>query len=303
MEPTKDLMPVRDLIKPDTQPKSPSNTATPMSSSARDIPRPIYHPPPPTKRVVTIDEINLNQKYREQSGYAANPFCTICNGAGWIHPLKFDGKPDYGAIIPCTGKDCLVESKKHRLQTGRSLVLHGVTERMQTFESFWKISGTEKAFAAFYSLAYGNTEKTFILCYGGTGNGKTHLCQSLLKVLITKGIEAYYYQVANLLNHLRQAIENNGSDEWVDALCRVPALILDDFGSESYSEWGISKIQEIIDTRWTDKRITVMTMNKDITDLQTTSPRLFSRMCDQDISVVVRNDGKDYRIERRFNNG
>jgi hypothetical protein len=57
----------------------------------------------------------------------------------------------------------------------------------------------------------------------------------------------------------------------------------------------MGKLQDVIDERWTAKLITVLTTNKDLTELQQISPRIYSRMCDQDLSVVVENQGKDYR--------
>jgi len=237
-----------------------------------------------------------NQKRREIFGYAPNPLCPVCHGAGFVHPVTESGVPDYASVIPCAAKDCLVDSKNYFMSTRRYLSNHGVTERLQTFECWKHFNGTELSYKAFYELAHGATDKPFILCYGATGNGKTHLCQALTKILNSRGVETCYYQVPSLMDALKKAIEGNEVETWVNALSKLPGLVLDDFGSETYSEWGVGKLQEIIDNRWTSELITAVTMNHTLTELQQISPRIYSRLCDQEISSVVCNTGNDYRI-------
>jgi DNA replication protein DnaC len=131
---------------------------------------------------------------------------------------------------------------------------------------------------------------------GGVGNGKTHLCQALTIVLNQRGIDAYYYRVPDLLKTLRAAIDTHDSDDWVKSLSNVQALVLDDFGLEAQTMWSTANIEDIIDARWQEKRITVMTTNKNIIDLPA---RIQSRFRDTDLSVYVLNAGKDYRTAKR----
>jgi hypothetical protein len=60
--------------------------------------------------------------------------------------------------------------------------------------------------------------------------------------------------------------------------------------------WSTANIEDIIDARWQEKRITVMTTNKNIIDLPA---RIQSRFRDTDLSVYVLNAGKDYRTAKR----
>ncbi len=239
-----------------------------------------------------------NQARRERLGYAPNPFCLKCRGAGFVYPLV-DGQPDYRKTIPCDAENCLLESKAVYQKTNQYLAIRGLSERLQTFEKFRKRAGTLEAFCAFRNLARVDATTPFLLCYGETGNGKTFLCQAALKVLNGRGIVTNYYQVPRLLSILRDAIETNEVDGWVNYLCEMGGLILDDFGSESISEWGVAKLQEVIDVRWTKKLVTILTTNKDLDALREISPRIFSRMCDKELSVVIHNQGGDYRLEKR----
>lgn len=39
--------------------------------------------------------------------------CLICLDAGWIHPLKSDGKPDYSKVVKCSCRQESNERKDH----------------------------------------------------------------------------------------------------------------------------------------------------------------------------------------------
>jgi DNA replication protein DnaC len=242
-------------------------------------------------------ELKENQRQREQYGYAPNPLCQVCHGSGWVHPLKYDMTPDYASAIPCKAKDCVEQSKRLFQLTKQSLIPFGITERLQTFDSFQVFPETEISYSAFYDLAHGKTRKPFILCYGGIGCGKTHLCQAITKVLNRRGVTTYYYQVPNLISRLKEKIETKDIEHFVDYLCKVNGLVLDDFGSDP-SEWGLARLQQIIDNRWTDKKITVLTTNKGLPELDEFCSRIYSRMCDTELSAVVFNGAKDYRTTK-----
>jgi DNA replication protein DnaC len=251
--------------------------------------------------MATDKEIANNQYLREKNGYAPNPLCPSCNGAGFVHPLNGENKPVYADVVPCIAPECLMDAKQQYMKTSRYLVVHGISTRLQTFDRFVKFGGTIDSFNAFYALAQGDTNKPFLLCLGGTGNGKTHLCQALTTTFIRRGINANYFPVATFMSALKESIESNAVEILVKTFSNMQALILDDFGSENFSEWGLAKLEQVIDNRWTEQRYTVMTTNKTLTEFQRISPRMFSRMCDQDISQVVVNEGGDYRVGKRQN--
>lgn len=241
-------------------------------------------------------EIEDNNKRRQRDGYAPNPFCRVCHGVGFVYPRKQDGRIDWANIVPCNQPNCLAEARQHWKQSGEYLELKGISTRLQTFDQFKPLNGTNECLDAFKALAFGESKKPFLLCYGGVGNGKTHLCQALTIVLNQRGIDAYYYRVPDLLKTLRAAIDTHDSDDWVKSLSNVQALVLDDFGLEAQTMWSTANIEDIIDARWQEKRITVMTTNKNIIDLPA---RIQSRFRDTDLSVYVLNAGKDYRTAKR----
>ncbi len=241
------------------------------------------------------DDIAENQKKRKMNGYAPNPFCKVCYGLGRVHPVV-GGQVMYDSTEFCKAKDCLSDAIQHWKESGQYLELKGVSTRMQTFEQFNPIPGTEKCLEAFRQLAEGRTDKPLLLCYGGVGNGKTHLMQAATTTLNKRGINAYYYRVPDLLKTLRASMATHDTDEWIKSLSETGALLMDDYGLENQTDWALATIEDIVDARWQEKRITVMTTNKDIKDLPS---RLQSRFRDVELSVAVLNAGRDYRVRRK----
>lgn len=240
-------------------------------------------------------EIDNARESLEKLGYGPNPFCKVCGGYGKLHPLKANDELDYSQIVDCPERNCLGESFQQYQRGQRAMIVHGLTSYLFNFETFKPLKDTEAAFQAFVELAEGRTDKPFLLCIGGVGCGKSHLCEALTLKLNQRGINAWYYPVAALMGHIKASIANNGTQAWIDSLSGMAALILDDFGVEQGTEFEMATLERIIDERYRWHRITVLTSNKAIAQLKLTSPRILSRFSDAELSTVVVNAAGDYR--------
>ena len=249
-------------------------------------------------RPVSDRDVLENEARRKKTGYAPNPLCEVCRGSGFVHPLDVAAGPIYSDIIPCKAPGCLVEAKEQYKLTGEYLELKGVSERLQTFDKFLIKPGSDKAYEAFYQLAHGETDKPFLFCYGANGNGKTHLCQALTTVLNQRDIDTRFYNVSSLMRSMKASIQDNTLDQWMTMLCKVAGLVLDDFGMEYGTEWEATQLDTIINERWQAKLITVVTTNKSLGQVKEVMPRIFSRLCDVDLSMVVANTAGDFRLRR-----
>ena len=227
-----------------------------------------------------------------RNGYGPNPFCARCCGVGWIYLDVPFGDERYGKAFACTAKGCLADSWQKYRQGERYLASIGVTQPDCSFEKFKQIKGTGDAYKAFYDLAHGKTDLPFLLCYGGVGNGKTHLCQALAVVLNWRGVSVRYYTVADLMSQLKQSIATQMVDMEILRLKEIEALILDDLGVEYGTDWEATKLEEIVDARYRKRLITVLTTNRDIGWL---SERVLSRFSDPDVSKLVLNNAPDFR--------
>lgn len=151
---------------------------------------------------------------------------------------------------------------------------------------------------AFKELANGETDKPFLMCYGGVGNGKTALCEALVIRLRERNFLARYHTVASILTTFKRYMNYQDStmDRVIRSYTEARFLIMDDLGAEYGSPWEASIIENLIDERYRYRRITVATTNLDISEL---SPRLSSRFSDPEVSVCILNKGSDYRRIKR----
>lgn len=168
-----------------------------------------------------------------------------------------------------------------------------------TFAKWRRRTGTEKALLAFRALGEGKTDKVLLLCYGGTGNGKTYLCEALIIALGLRGTLCCYWTVAELMDHLRRYVQHEqgepSAEMVTDRVAKQPALVLDDWGVEKGSDWEQARLEMIIDYRYRARLLTVLTSNQDISDLARRSERIVSRFSDPEIAVTILNEGSDYR--------
>ena len=232
------------------------------------------------------------QDMPESMGYPTpNPDCPRCHGAGFLYPLD-QGKPDYSQVVPCK---CYQNSLQGWILSPDALRGRGIDTR-QTFDSFQVVNGTGEAYEAARDFASASCNIILFLLYGGVGNGKSFLCNATALVLLEKSIDTHLYSVADLLAELRQRIKDNTIEEKVQWLKEIPALILDDYKPEYQSEWAASRLEEIIDFRYRNLLLTMMTTNRNLTELP---ERITSRFSDNEIAKRVLNSGKDYRRRKQ----
>jgi len=174
---------------------------------------------------------------------------------------------------------------------------------IKTFENFdTTIPGSEKAYAAFKALADGTTDKPFLFCIGGVGNGKTHLIMATVNCLKERRIEAWYWTAGAFFNYLKSGINPPPGFSDLDTLmyrmCHCPVLVLDDLGVEYGTKWEYAQLDQIIDARYRDELITIVSTNKGIEELIPIMERVISRFTDTELSQMVLNKAGDYRKKR-----
>ena len=262
-------------------------TVVPQTKS-EDVPPPASSPP-------NADWAEYTDKLK-RIGYAPLPNCPHCHGIGFVHPKLSDGTVNFGKYINCEAKGCVVDKKREWQQGADSWKRYGITKTDQTFASFQQVMGTVEAYQAFHALAMGEGKvKPFLLCCGGTGNGKTHLCNALVVAMITRGLYPKMYNAAEVFSELKASFKTNQTENLIHRIKTVQVLIIDDFGMNYGSDWEMARMDEIIDYRYNHELITVITTNLDVKQIP---DRIFSRFSDTYLSVIVCNLGGDYRPNR-----
>lgn len=141
-----------------------------------------------------------------------------------------------------------------------------------------------------------------IFMMGATGLGKTHLSLAIANEVIKKGFCVIYGSVTEFLNKLRQEQFSNGgyhdvSDDTMKLLCSCDLLIIDDLGAENSSEYTLSQLYEIVNTR--QNRSLPMIINTNIANDQLRE-RYKDRICSRLLSMtVLLFDGRDNRLKKK----
>jgi len=115
-----------------------------------------------------------------------------------------------------------------------------------------------------FAREYPNVEESGLLLMGGCGVGKTHLAVAVLKSLIGRGHAALFCDYRELLKQIqasynpdRQATEL----EVLEPVLTCELLLLDDLGSSKPSAWALETVGHILNTRYNEKRVTLITTN------------------------------------------
>lgn len=110
-------------------------------------------------------------------------------------------------------------------------------------------------------------ERNGLMIAGTYGTGKTHLAAAIANELISRKIPVICMTMIDLLDRIRETYRNTaqaGEPDEAAILQKyqdVPLLIIDDIGSEQPTEWGVSKIFAIINSRYEGYMPTIVTTN------------------------------------------
>ena len=103
-----------------------------------------------------------------------------------------------------------------------------------------------------------------LLLMGPSGVGKTHLAVAALKQLVLRGHDGLFYDYRELLKEI-QASYNPESQTTelavLEPVLTAELLLLDDLGASKPSAWALEIVGHILNTRYNDKRVTLLTTN------------------------------------------
>jgi DNA replication protein DnaC len=226
--------------------------------------------------------------------------CPHCEGSGWkvvervngsarpdpsAQPVAADrpgsaaGEPKMSWAVPC---DCTTGDKAERaLQRAR------VPERyrhcdFENYETDNEINGVSKEQTAafnrslahaklvvqrfaeeFLPVAGADTEHGLLLM-GPCGVGKTHLAVAAMKTIVLRGHSGLYYDYRELLKAIQDSYNPEVQTTEMSVLepvLKAEILVLDDVGSSKPSPWALETVGHILNTRYNEKRVTLLTTN------------------------------------------
>jgi DNA replication protein DnaC len=238
----------------------------------------------------------------------AQPDCPHCQGSGWkvvertekgAQPLATDrpgassqGEPKMVWAVPC---DCTTGDRTERaLQRARvpERYRHCDFENYETDNEIENVTREQLAaynrslnqakmfvqrFAQEYSPVPGMQSEHGILLMGPCGVGKTHLAVSALKTIVLRGHTGLFYDYRELLKAIQDSYnpENQATEMSVlEPVLKTEILVLDDVGSSKPSPWALETVGHVLNTRYNEKRVTLLTTNFLDTDTVSANPSL-----------------------------
>ena len=99
---------------------------------------------------------------------------------------------------------------------------------------------------------------------GPCGVGKTHLAVAALRQIVLRGHTGLFYDYRELLKEIQDSYnsENQATEMGVlEPVLTAEVLLLDDLGASKPSPWALETVGHILNSRYNDKRITLVTTN------------------------------------------
>jgi DNA replication protein DnaC len=103
-----------------------------------------------------------------------------------------------------------------------------------------------------------------LLLMGSCGVGKTHLAVSALKDIVLRGHSGLFYDYRELLKAIQDSYNPESQTTEMSVLepvLKTDLLVLDDVGSSKPSLWALETVGHILNTRYNEKRVTLLTTN------------------------------------------
>ena len=195
------------------------------------------------------------------------------------------------------------EEKRERLERIQRRKAHGLQDRRLYDCTFANDNGKTPGLTAkakryvehWEDMKAGNIG---YLLWGSVGTGKSYLAGCIANALMEQEISVKMTNFAAVLNDLAATFE--GRNEYISKLCRYPLLILDDFGMERGTEYGLEQVYNVIDSRYRSEKPLIVTTNLSLDELNnppdTAHKRIYDRVTEMCTPVCC--SGVNFRREK-----
>jgi len=234
-----------------------------------------------------------------------NKICKLCGHveleSQWVPFLeKWRPPPDYCDKCQENADEKVRKNREYQIKQGRTINIDihlmragvGAIYRKATMSDFQRLPLAAKDFMD------GTAIKNGLYLCGPGGTGKTHLAVAITRCLIENLKNPLFVSVPELLLGIRACfIDRSGisEKETINKYADAHVLILDDLGAEKTTDYVLQVFYIILDRRYRENRVTIITSNLEIKDLaKKLNSRIASRIAG--LCEVVEFVGRDRRI-------
>ena len=105
------------------------------------------------------------------------------------------------------------------------------------------------------------------------------LALTIANALMEREISVCMTNFALILNDLAASYKDR--NEYIARFCSFPLLILDDFGMERGTEYGLEQVYNVIDSRYRSRKPLIVTTNLTLEELQNPEDTAHARIYDR----------------------
>jgi len=190
--------------------------------------------------------------------------CPICNGSGMRMVERPDGTR---AVRDC---QCRLELRAERAIARTKIPKRYEHCSLESFETDFPSATrslkmahlSARKFVESYPL---ETRGTGLLLTGSIGTGKTHLAVGILQALVQeRGATGLFYDYRELLKQVQNSYNRQVQATELEILAPVfeaEVLVLDELGASKPTDWVWDTVAHILNTRYNDRRTTIITTN------------------------------------------
>jgi DNA replication protein DnaC len=208
-----------------------------------------------------------------------------------------------GALVPCNACGADVRMAEARVKS-LDRYSSGLSARTsaQTFSNFEADSKTAPIVEA--CRRWATSPAGWLVVWGDTGCGKSHLCAAVFNALRHRKQVAVFVTGPDLMQSLKHLMneetaqaEGETVTERTEKYQKAPVLIIDDMRAEQHTPWSDGVWFSILDYRYRNQLPTMIATNEDPAG-EVFPARISSRIRDEHkgFSIVLRNMGKDMRV-------
>ncbi len=245
--------------------------------------------------------------HREPEDYTGEDGLLYCGKCHTPKQFRMTAPPMEGRIFPCPcqceqehqEREAAEQEAHRRRQAVADLKGRGFTDPAMREWTFANDNGKcpQMKHARFYIEHWEQmkAENIGYLLWGGVGTGKSYFAGCIANALMEREVAVRMTNFALILNDLTANFE--GRNDYIARLCRAPLLILDDFGMERGTEYGLEQVYNVIDSRYRSRRPLIVTTNLSLQDLQhpqdTAHARIYDRLLE--MCAPIRFSGENFR--------
>ena len=190
--------------------------------------------------------------------------CPICEGSG----MRVVERPDGTRVArEC---DCRLRRRSERMLQQAHIPQRYADCTLDNYDTHFPSADPSLKVALMQAR---NFVKTYpietagkgLLLTGSIGVGKTHLAIGILQALVTeRGAKGLFYDYRDLLKEVQNSYDRKVEQSEREVLAPVfeaEVLVLDELGAAKPTEWVWDTVAHILNTRYNDRRTTIITTN------------------------------------------